>query len=298
MKWWQSMKIYSCLTLWTSTNWSIHIKTRYWEPTYTVIFSNSSQNYWMNLSWRWIKFLKPPRIKVSTYSSFLIRKLKNFFQVVLASPYLILWHTWLQESAIAWFLAKSYVATKTSSKGSWGSQKRPHSWLLSSSGVLWHSGRERSHQFQFLVFKHLTRVVYFVLSFILGGKKAPLKIMMPFLQRYMKIRETLAEKPVIKHFHLNRVQILKRYSKALVAEYMIQSAPPEETIKGLAIRLLNINFGSIHTSCGPLSFTRCFRTNRPPFLEQSLLPRPSSKSLYCRTKMSRVYERRLKKPWS
>jgi hypothetical protein len=42
------------------------------------------------------------------------------------------------------------------------------------------------------------RVVYFVISSILGGKKAPLKIMIPYLERYMKTRESLAEKPVIK----------------------------------------------------------------------------------------------------
>lgn len=209
MKRWQSMKIYSYLTPWTNTNWAIHIKPGYWEPTWTVTFSSSSQNYWMNLSWRWIKFSKPPRMRVSKQSSFFTRKLRNFFQVLLASLYLILWRTWLQESAIAWFLGKSYVAMNTSSKRSWGSQKLPHSLLLSSSGVLWHSAREYSYQSQFLLFKHLIRVVYFVLSFILGGKKAPLKIMIPYLQRYMKIRETLVEKPVIKRFPSKQGSIFK-----------------------------------------------------------------------------------------
>jgi len=76
----------------------------------------------------------------------------------------------------------------------------------------------------------LRPVVYFVISSILGGKKAPLKIMIPYLERYMKIRESLVEKP------------------DLISEYLIQNAPPEERIEGLAVRLLNINFGSIHTS--------------------------------------------------
>src|SRR5437016_1975918 len=46
------------------------------------------------------------------------------------------------------------------------------------------------------ILRYSIRVVYFVFSSILGGKKAPLKIMIPYLKRYMKIRESLAEKPV------------------------------------------------------------------------------------------------------
>ncbi|TFK44689.1 cytochrome P450 [Crucibulum laeve] len=73
-------------------------------------------------------------------------------------------------------------------------------------------------------------LVYFTLSTILGGKKAPLKYTLPFLRKYMKDREAMEEKP------------------NLVTEFLIKSAPPHETIEGIAIRLLNINFGSIHTS--------------------------------------------------
>ncbi|PPQ67316.1 hypothetical protein CVT25_005900 [Psilocybe cyanescens] len=73
-------------------------------------------------------------------------------------------------------------------------------------------------------------LVYFILSSILGGKKAPLKVLIPFLNRYMKDRQTMIEKP------------------HLVSEFLIQSAPPQETVEGIAVRLLNINFGSIHTS--------------------------------------------------
>ncbi|KAF8973287.1 cytochrome P450 [Flammula alnicola] len=76
----------------------------------------------------------------------------------------------------------------------------------------------------------LRPVVYFILSSILGGKKAPLKFLIPHLKRYMKDRESMAEKP------------------SLVSEYIIQNAPPQETTEGIAVRLLNINFGSIHTS--------------------------------------------------
>ncbi|KDR75911.1 hypothetical protein GALMADRAFT_68551 [Galerina marginata CBS 339.88] len=78
-----------------------------------------------------------------------------------------------------------------------------------------------------LVFRPL---VYFVLSSILGGKKVALKFIIPYLKQYMKDRESMAEKP------------------GLVSEYLIQGAPPDETVEGLAVRLLNVNFGSIHTS--------------------------------------------------
>ncbi|KAF9012312.1 cytochrome P450 [Cyathus striatus] len=76
----------------------------------------------------------------------------------------------------------------------------------------------------------LRPVVYFILSRILGGKKEALKYVIPFLETYMKERDYMDEKPM------------------LVCEFLIKNAPPEETIKGLAIRLLNLNFGSIHTS--------------------------------------------------
>lgn len=78
---------------------------------------------------------------------------------------------------------------------------------------------------------HILRpLVYFVLSNILGGKKAPLKYIIPFLNNYLEERESMDEKP------------------NLVAEFLIKGAPPQETVLGLAVRLLNLNFGSIHTS--------------------------------------------------
>jgi len=76
----------------------------------------------------------------------------------------------------------------------------------------------------------LRPLVYFVLSRVLGGKQAALKYMIPHLSQYMIDRQSMHEKP------------------CLVLESLIQSAPSHENVLGLAVRMLNINFGSIHTS--------------------------------------------------
>ncbi|TFK75442.1 cytochrome P450 [Pluteus cervinus] len=76
----------------------------------------------------------------------------------------------------------------------------------------------------------LRSTVYFVLSSFLGGKKGALKFVVPHLEEYMKEREFLAEKP------------------GLLSEFLIRNAPPNETVEGVAMRALNMNFGSIHTS--------------------------------------------------
>lgn len=59
----------------------------------------------------------------------------------------------------------------------------------------------------------------------------------------------------------------------MVAEFLIKSAPPEETVLGLAVRLLNINFGSIHTSLVSLVSTRdhkLMKIVRSIFITQTL----------------------------
>ncbi|PPR07416.1 hypothetical protein CVT26_013732 [Gymnopilus dilepis] len=76
----------------------------------------------------------------------------------------------------------------------------------------------------------LRPLVYFVLSNILGGKKQPLTYIVPYLKRRIKEGQIITEK------------------SGLVSEYLIQNAPADESIEGIAVRLLNINFGSIHTS--------------------------------------------------
>lgn len=42
-----------------------------------------------------------------------------------------------------------------------------------------------------------SRLLYFVLSSILGGKKAALKHMIPYLDQYMIDRQSMNEKPVV-----------------------------------------------------------------------------------------------------
>ncbi|PPQ98639.1 hypothetical protein CVT24_003972 [Panaeolus cyanescens] len=76
----------------------------------------------------------------------------------------------------------------------------------------------------------LRPLTYFVLSLLIGGKKEPLKFTVPYITKFINERKSASGKP------------------NLVLEYVIQAAPPEETVQGIAIRLLNINFASIHTS--------------------------------------------------
>ncbi|KXN90613.1 Nitrite reductase [NAD(P)H] [Leucoagaricus sp. SymC.cos] len=76
----------------------------------------------------------------------------------------------------------------------------------------------------------LRPAVYFVLSRTLGGKREPLKYILPYLKNHFDNHQPLSE------------------ATTLVAEHLIKNAPPQETLVGLATRLLNINFGSIHTS--------------------------------------------------
>jgi len=76
----------------------------------------------------------------------------------------------------------------------------------------------------------LRGLMYFVLSSVLGGKKAPLKILIPYLKRRME-----------EHKATNVESIL-------VSDYIIRNSLPNERLEGIAVRLLNINFASIHTS--------------------------------------------------
>ncbi|KAF8070155.1 cytochrome P450 [Lyophyllum atratum] len=75
------------------------------------------------------------------------------------------------------------------------------------------------------------RFVYFALSSILGGKNAPLKFIVPFLKdRRAKDKVFLGQ------------------DEPLIADFLLRAAPPHEPLEGIAMRLMNINFGSIHTS--------------------------------------------------
>jgi len=72
-------------------------------------------------------------------------------------------------------------------------------------------------------------IMYFVVSRIFDGKQRALSFIIPFLKRHTKDPEFLQRNPTI-------------------AGFLIRAAPSHETTEGLAIRLLNVNFGSIHTS--------------------------------------------------
>ncbi|KAF9049732.1 cytochrome P450 [Panaeolus papilionaceus] len=76
----------------------------------------------------------------------------------------------------------------------------------------------------------LRPVTYYILSLLVGSKKEPLKYTVPYITRFIEERKTTSERA------------------NLVLEYVVAAAPPEETVPGIAIRLLNINFASIHTS--------------------------------------------------
>ena len=94
----------------------------------------------------------------------------------------------------------------------------------------------------------VSRSVYFVLSRVLGGKQAALKYMIPHINQYMIDRQNMHEKPVVLPLlymavHANSISV-----QSLVLEFLVQSAPSHESVLGLAVRMLNINFGSIHTS--------------------------------------------------
>jgi hypothetical protein len=79
------------------------------------------------------------------------------------------------------------------------------------------------------------RAVYLVLSTIFRGKAKALKFIVPFLSQLEQERGSREHDSV-------------RLDCSTVAELLMAAAPPHETTEGLAIRLLNINFGSIHTS--------------------------------------------------
>ncbi|KAJ8516848.1 hypothetical protein ONZ45_g5889 [Pleurotus djamor] len=80
----------------------------------------------------------------------------------------------------------------------------------------------------------LRRPLYFILSSLLGGPKQPMKYVKPYLLK--RLEERAQESPSSHLFN--------------IAEFLIHNAPPEtlSDIDDLAMRILNVNFGSIHTS--------------------------------------------------
>ncbi|KAF7337635.1 Ent-kaurene oxidase [Mycena sanguinolenta] len=74
--------------------------------------------------------------------------------------------------------------------------------------------------------------LYFLLSSAFGGPKEPARVIIPHLKTLLAEREQGLE------------------SSKTIADFLIDSAPPEEIANPnlLAMRVLNLNFGSIHTS--------------------------------------------------
>ncbi|KAF8888638.1 cytochrome P450 [Infundibulicybe gibba] len=62
------------------------------------------------------------------------------------------------------------------------------------------------------------------------GKREAYRYIVPYMQEFLKKRETM------------------EHDQNTFAEFMTKAAPPGETAKGLAMRLMNLNFGAIHTS--------------------------------------------------
>ncbi|KAF9531618.1 cytochrome P450 [Crepidotus variabilis] len=75
----------------------------------------------------------------------------------------------------------------------------------------------------------LRPVVYFILTSILGGKKQALKYIVPYLEKYKE-------------------QSADQERAWLLSEHIMCNALPGESVQGIATRLINIEFGSIHTS--------------------------------------------------
>jgi hypothetical protein len=87
------------------------------------------------------------------------------------------------------------------------------------------------------------------LSRILGGKREALRHILPYLSNHRDNQKPLSETTVsMASFQINSALDNTPHWQTLVAEHLIKNAPAHETLVGLATRLLNINFGSIHTS--------------------------------------------------
>ncbi|KAJ8514665.1 hypothetical protein ONZ45_g7831 [Pleurotus djamor] len=81
---------------------------------------------------------------------------------------------------------------------------------------------------------YLRRPIYFVLTSLWGGSKEPMEFIKPYLMKRLEERTRAAATSQVFN----------------VAEFLINNAPPEAPtdIDDLAMRVLNLNFGSIHTT--------------------------------------------------
>ena len=99
-------------------------------------------------------------------------------------------------------------------------------------------------------------MVYFVLSSIFGGKKEPAKSITPYLKRSLLEREESDERPVSRPhsfpsllYHALQFQFTDQPDlQNNVAELLVRNSPPNESLSSLTMRVINLNFASIHTT--------------------------------------------------
>jgi hypothetical protein len=87
-------------------------------------------------------------------------------------------------------------------------------------------------------------------SYFFGGKTEAVVILVKYLKKYIRDRENMAEKPVRPTILLkSAILIVLLTTQILIAEFLVRAAPPAELVDPalLAMRMVNLNFGSIHT---------------------------------------------------
>ena len=95
-------------------------------------------------------------------------------------------------------------------------------------------------------------MAYFVLSSLFGGKKEPAKFIIPYLKLSLLKEEESEARPVSQpdsSFTLLHSQ--NNFDLQNIADLLIRNAPPTESLQSLAVRVMFLNFGSIHTSFVP-----------------------------------------------
>ena len=75
-----------------------------------------------------------------------------------------------------------------------------------------------------------------------------LKYVLPHLEKYVKERSDADEKPVIFLKLFVSCIWLTIDWQVLIMEQILRAVPPNEPIEATAVRLLNLNFASIHTT--------------------------------------------------
>ncbi|KAL0955893.1 hypothetical protein HGRIS_002090 [Hohenbuehelia grisea] len=77
----------------------------------------------------------------------------------------------------------------------------------------------------------LRPIVYFVLTLLFGGPKQPTKYILPYVEKRLRERETSPDDGPYN-----------------ITEFLINAAPATDSTADIVMRILNLNFGSIHTT--------------------------------------------------